>query len=114
MPIDYQDVNEDLRRVSLTGRLDTPGTEEIATKFTALVASAKRRVVIDMTAVTFLSSMGLRSLITGAKAQLQRGGRLVVLVGDNSVVAKTLEATGIDALLPMFTDAGEADKAALA
>ena len=64
--------------------------------------------------VTFLASIGIRAIITNAKAQQHRGGRMVLLVGENTTVAKTLQATGIDALVPMFTDAGEAEAAALA
>jgi hypothetical protein len=36
---------------------------------------------------------------------------LVLFVGGNPAVTKTLEATGIDALIPMFVDAAEAEKA---
>jgi len=39
---------------------------------------------------------------------------MVLFVGDNAAVAKTLQVTGIDALIPMFVDLSEADKAALA
>lgn len=114
MAIDFEDVSDDLRRISLAGRLDITGSEAIATKFAALAAAAKRRVVVDLTAVTFLASIGIRALVTNAKAQQQRGGRLVLFVGANEAVAKTLKTTGIDAVIPMFTDAAEADKAALA
>ncbi len=114
MDIEYVDINEDFRRINLSGRLDTAGSEAIATRFAVLAASAKRRVLVDLTGVNFLSSMGIRSLIANAKAQQGRGGRLVLFVGGNAAVAKTLEATGIDVLIPMFADAAEAEQAALA
>jgi anti-anti-sigma factor len=114
MTINFEDVNENFRRIAITGRIDILGTDAIATKFTALSATANRRVVVDLSAVSFLASIGIRALISNAKALQQRGGRMVLLVGDNAAVAKTLESTGIDTLLPMFTDAVEADKAALA
>jgi anti-anti-sigma factor len=114
MTIDYEDVTETFRRISISGRLDIPGTDTISAKFAALAASAQRRVVVDLTAVSFLASIGIRALITNAKALQQRGGRMVLFVGDNAAVSKTLEATGIDTLLPMFADAAAADQAALA
>jgi anti-anti-sigma factor len=114
MAIDYVDVSENFRRIVLSGRLDTLGSEAIATKFTVLAASAKHRIVVDLTAVTFLASMGIRELISNAKAQQNRGGRLVLFVGENEAVAKTLESMGIDALIPIFKDAADAEKAALA
>ena len=114
MPITYEDVSESFRRIALAGRLDGPGTEEIAVKLAALSTAAKRRVVVDLTAVSFLASIGIRAVLSSAKAAQQSGGRMVLCVGGNLAVTKTLEATGIDALIPMFADAAEAEKAALA
>jgi anti-anti-sigma factor len=113
MAIHYEDVNENIRRIFLRGRLDTAGSEQIATEFAELAASAQRRVVVCLSDVTFLSSMGIRALIASAKAQQARGGRMVLHVADNEVVARTLEATGIDALIPTFEDADDAERALL-
>lgn len=114
MTISFQDINENLRRISISGRLDIAGTDEIATKFSALAASAKRRVIVNLSTVSFLASIGIRALIANAKALQQRGGKMVLFVGENSAVTMTLETTGIDALIPMFADASEAEKAAIA
>lgn len=113
MPIEFEDISENLRHIQITGRLDIAGTAEIDAKFTTLSAISNRRVVVDLSAVTFLASIGIRSLITNAKALQQRGGRMVLFVGNNETVAKTLEVTGIDALIPMFKEIVEADKAAV-
>jgi len=114
MPIEFIDLNDTLRRITITGRLDIPGTDEIANKFAALAASADKRVVVDLSTVSFLASIGIRAIITNAKALQHRGGRMVLFVGDNATVAKTLETTGVDTLIPMFSDAAEAEKAAVA
>jgi len=114
MVITFEDASDTLRRIKLVGRLDMPGTEAISLKFTNLAASAARRVVVDLTGVSFLASIGIREFITNAKTLQLRGGRMVLFVGDNTAVAKTLQVTGIDALIPMFADLAEADKAALA
>lgn len=42
MAIEIMDVNEKLRRIALAGRLDIPGTDEIATQFAAAATSAGR------------------------------------------------------------------------
>lgn len=114
MAIDFDDSNANLRRITITGRLDIPGTDEIATKFSALAASAQRRVVVDLTGVSFLASIGIRSIISNAKALLQRNGKMVLLVAGDSTIQKTLEITGIPDLIPMFTDAVAAEAEALA
>jgi len=112
--IDSEDVNENLRIIYIKGRLDIQGTDAIGTKFTVLSATDKHRVVVDLSDVDFLASIGIRSLVTNAKAQQQRGGRMVLFVGENAPVAKVLKTTGIDTVLPMFADAAAAREAALA
>lgn len=111
MAVSYEDISEDLRRVFLSGRLDIQGTEEIATQFSEFAATSKRRVIVDFTAVTFLASIGIRALISNAKALHKLGGHMAVVVGDNHSVYKTLDAVGIDALLKTFKDFQEAEKA---
>jgi anti-sigma B factor antagonist len=112
--INFVDVSENFRRISISGRLDILGSDAIALKFTSLAVATQRRLVVDLTAVSFLASIGIRAIISNAKALQQRGGKMVLFVGDNATVTKTLEATGIDSLIPMFADAAEANKAALA
>lgn len=114
MAIEFQDISEGVRIVSISGRLDIPGTDEIATKFAALAATSARKIIVDLTGVEFLASIGIRSLIINAKACQQRGGSMFLLVGDNAQVASTLEATGIGALIPTFLTLAEAEKAATA
>jgi len=112
--INYVDVKENFRRISISGRLDILGTDQVELKFTSLAVTEQRRVVVDLTAVSFLASIGIRALISVAKALQQRGGKMVLFVGDNAAVTKTLQATGIDTLIPMFSDAVDSDKEALA
>jgi anti-anti-sigma factor len=114
MTIEYEDLTENLRRIAITGRLDIMGTQEIATRFAALACANNRRVIVDLTGVSFLASIGIRELISNAKALQQRGGLMVLFVGDNTQISKVLELTGIESLLPMYTDADEAKAAALA
>ncbi len=114
MSITFEDSNQPLRWIRLTGRLDMPGIDAISTTFAELSASTRRQIVVDLSGVSFLVSFGIREIITNAKSIQKRGGRMVIFVGDNKAVHKTLETTGIDALIPTFTDAAQADRAALA
>jgi anti-sigma B factor antagonist len=111
MAIRFDDVNENVRRIFLSGRLDTAGSEQIAAEFAELAGSAKRGVVVCLSDVTFLSSMGIRALVAGAKVLQAKGGRMVLHVDGNDVVSRTLEATGIDELIPTFEEAADAERA---
>ena len=113
MPITFDDTDPGLRQVHLSGRLDIPGIDAISPTFAELSAAPGRNVVVDLSGVTFLVSFGIRELITNAKTIQQRGGRMVIFVGDNAAVHKTLRTTGIDMLIPTFCDAAQAQRAAL-
>jgi len=113
MPISHQDIGEKLRRIAITGRLDVAGTDTVATQLAAL-AAAKNSVVVDLTSVQFLASIGIRALISTAKEVQQRGGKMVLVVAGGSSVVMSLEATGVNELIPVFRSAADAERAALA
>src|SRR5471030_1724936 len=113
MTVQHTDVTDTLRRVVLTGRLDIAGTDAISLQFAARSSSPQRRLVVDLSGVDFLASIGIRAIVANARAVQQRGSRMVLFTGDNGAVIKTLETTGIDAVIPMFADLAQAEQAAL-
>lgn len=111
MEISCEDLSPNLRRVVLAGRMDILGTDTITDRFSAYAREGKRNVVVDFTGVTFLASIGIRALISNAKALHKMGGHMALVVGENTSVARTLDATGIDALLRTYKDMKEAEQA---
>ena len=111
MSIDFVDFSAESRRIRLTGRLDIEGVKVIEDKLSELVVGDKSLLVVDLSKVEYLGSLGIRAIIFNAKARQKRGGKLVVFVGDNEEVAQTLELTGVKALVPVFSDWSEAQQA---
>jgi anti-sigma B factor antagonist len=103
MQIDITNPAPDVVQVALSGRLDLEGTQAIGDRFTFATTTRRAGVVIDLAGVTALSSIGIRLLLTAAKAQANRGGKLV-LAGPQPFVRKVLEAAGIDQVVPIVTD----------
>lgn len=93
--------------VVLRGRLDTPGVDRIEAAFSAAVSNAVRSVVVDLSAVSFLSSMGVRMIISAAKTQRSQGRKLV-LFGAQPIVLQTLKMVGLDQIIPIAPDAEQA------
>ena len=114
MSISYDDIGDNLRRISISGRLDMEGTDSVGAQLVELATAPRKGVVVDLSGVRFLASIGIRSLIQSAKAVEKRGGKLVLLVSQGSQVVMSLEATGIDQLIPIFTNDRDAEKAAVA
>ena len=113
MSASFQDVGADLRRIMVSGRLDMEGTDSVSERLMELVEAPKKGVVIDLSGVRFLASVGIRVLIASAKVVQQRGGKLALVVARGSTVSMSLEATGVDELIPVFTDGSEAEKEVL-
>lgn len=100
--ISCKDLNSAFRVISISERLDLQGTEKVEQSFLALTRTGKQNILVDLSDVTFLSSVGIRMLIAGGKALKGTGGRMVLVVGVNAAVIKTLKMTCVDAILPMF------------
>jgi stage II sporulation protein AA (anti-sigma F factor antagonist) len=96
-------------RVALTGRLDIVGAEVIALPLAAL-AGAKQNLIVDMSGVSFLASIGIRHLVSAAKVVSRRNGRLVLL-NPTELVTEVLTTSGLTNLLPIVRSESEADAA---
>ncbi len=96
--------------IVLTGRMDIQGAAAIDLRFTA-VAAANRAVVVDLGGVTFLASMGLRTLIMGAKSMRSKDGRMV-LYRPQGEVAEVLATAGLSSLMAISHDLAEAERLA--
>jgi anti-anti-sigma factor len=92
-----------LTRISLDGRLDVEGTRAIDEKFAFATSTKRLQLAVDLSAVSFLASIGLRTLLTAARAQAGRGGKMV-LVAPTDMVRKTLELAGVDGIVPIVDD----------
>jgi anti-sigma B factor antagonist len=87
-------------KVILRGRFDTTGAILIEMPFNAITRE-KPAVVVDLSAVNFLSSYGIRVLLVGAKTVKSKGGKLAILCPAGNV-AKVLEVAGASTLIPVF------------
>lgn len=92
----------DITKVTLSGRLDVLAAQKIDLQFNVIVGSRKR-VIVDLAAVPMIASMGIRTLILGAKTMKSKGGRMALLCPTEDVMT-VLEETGADSLIPIVTD----------
>jgi len=110
LELTYEDLESGIRRIRLAGRMDVDGARDIDLKFTTLTAAKQAFVIIDLALVDFLSSLGLGTLVRSAKAQMSRQGK-VVLLSPQPHVAKVLETTQVDQIVPVLYDFEEACRA---
>jgi anti-sigma B factor antagonist len=102
MQISTEEMTGGITRVALEGRLDIAGAALVDLKMN-IIAGSSKKLLIDLENVSFLGSMGLRSIVLPARAVLGRGGK-VVLFAPTEMVESVIKTSGIDSLLPVHHD----------
>ena len=102
MKMSVDTLEDGITRITLDGRMDYAA----ATEHDASLLKVARReefLLVDLSKMTFLASMGIRTLLTTAKAAKEQGGKMV-LFQPELLVAKVLKASGTDTLVPVYYD----------
>jgi anti-anti-sigma factor len=102
MEMKIENLANGVTKVSMIGRLDIIGAQEIDLHF-SVIAGSHRKVIVDLEQVTFLASMGIRTLLMGAKSMKPKGGRMALLKPILDV-EKVLISSGTDTVIPITHD----------
>ncbi len=103
MKLDYSELKSGIRLIRLEGRLDLNGTYSIEVQFVNRCAGDGVRVLVDLSGVSYVSSVGIPMLVNTAKSVVSRGGKMAFLNPQESVV-KVLELVGVSQVIPIYHD----------
>lgn len=106
MKVSVDHPRENVNRIIIDGRLDVAGAQAAEAEFNAAVAAGPN-VIVDLSLVPFVASLGIRLLVAGAQARTKLGGKMV-LMGPDEMTMKILKTTGIDQLVPVCSGLDEA------
>lgn len=79
--------------VTPQGRFDTNGAPEVERILTEYIERGEKQVVLDLSQVEYISSIGLRVILKAVMAMTRTGGR-AVLCGGNEHVRTVLLLSG--------------------
>jgi len=108
MQLHVASIENGVTKVSLSGRLDVEGALKIDNEFTE-IATQNKNVLVDLSDVPFIASLGIRTLVVGAKAAANNGGKMVLL-NPQPNVEQVLRTTHVDTVMPIIHEAGEIAK----
>jgi len=111
MQLTAHTLSSGIRVLRPAGRLDLPGEQAINLKFTAEVNGAGASLIIDLSSVTYIASIGLRLFFSNARSLKARGHRMILLQ-PSAAVEEVLRLSGVDTFSPITADAGEAERLA--
>jgi anti-sigma B factor antagonist len=81
--------------VSVSGELDLATVGLLERELDSVIGRGARRVIVDLSGVTFMDSVSLGALVRDAKRLRARGGECVV-VADDPRILRVFEITGLD------------------
>jgi anti-anti-sigma factor len=102
MNIDIEE-NDGIHLVKLEGNLDTNTAPEAQAALDELVSAGASQLLLDFTALDYVSSAGLRVLLATGK-KLKRSGGKMHLFALNETVEEVFEISGFSSIFDVFSD----------
>ena len=112
MELIVEELPDGCTRAALVGRMDIEGALAMDEQIKPL-ARLRRKLVIDLADVTFMASMGLRTLMVAARSLSEIGGR-ATLANPQPNVEKVLATSGIGDALGVYPSVSAACAALMA
>ena len=103
MRLQYSDLGDNLRLIKLSGSLDIHGVNDVELDFVRLCTAENLCVLVDLSKVDYISSIGIPLLVNSAKSVARQGGKMVLLKPKKSV-ENVLDLTGIPLIIPIYSD----------
>lgn len=107
MEIEITSLAHTQAKVVLKGRLDVAGVDRIETQFVAALVPRGLSAIVDLSHVDFVASMGLRMLISLARALSRKDARLVLFAPQEGV-REVFESVSLGDLMPIHDTEREA------
>lgn len=107
MELTVDNLEGGVRCVRLAGRLDLKGTQAVEQKFSETVGVPGESVVVDMSQVEFIASVGVRLLLSNIKALMAAGSKMVIL-NPQKMVGEVLQLSGLDSVAEIKADTASA------
>ena len=105
--MDVRPLREGLVKVTLTGRLDSPGVDRVETRFMASLVPGGNNAIIDLSQVDFVASLGIRMIVSAARSLKSRKALLAVY-GAQAKVAQVFEVVSLGQIIPICSTEAEA------
>ena len=103
MEFSVERLDNGIKKITLRGKMDIDGTNQIDLRLSAETSMERANVVVDLSEVDFMASVGIGVLVRSYKALKLRGGKMVFLK-PQKVVEMVLDRTLVNTLIPVCYD----------
>ena len=99
--------NGEVGIVRISGKLDTQSFPEAQSQLTRLVEEGTRKILVDLKGLVYISSAGLRVLLSTAKLLESNGGEIRIC-SLNDFVEEVFEISGFSTIFKVCADESQA------
>jgi anti-sigma B factor antagonist len=92
---------EEVHIISISGRIDTITSKDLEAKLNEAIEKREEKIIINLENVDYISSVGLRVLLTALKRQKDNQGSLP-LASLQPFVQNVFKMTGLDRVFQIF------------
>ena len=110
MSISQKSLTPDLQLIVIGGRLDQTQIDELESILSKSLEAGHINLLIDLSAVSYVNSSGLRCLVTSWRQARGRGGN-VSLCGLNPRISEVFNVVGFSKVFDIYPDCEAAKKA---
>jgi anti-sigma B factor antagonist len=82
-----EEIADQYIKLAMIGELDTHGQTQVSLQMTALTVPFRRDSIVDMSGVTYISSMGIGLLLNISSGLKRQGKRLIILAPQPPVLS---------------------------
>ncbi|HWR03688.1 MAG TPA: STAS domain-containing protein [Humidesulfovibrio sp.] len=93
--------------LAVAGRMDTITAPQFEAQCLACLEAGDKRLVVDLGGLEYISSAGLRSILSAAK-KLKAAGGDIAFCALSGIVAEVFAVSGFNKLMPVFATRQEA------
>ena len=106
LEIAVSELNE-VRLLEVSGRVDTISADELHAALSDSIDNGRTQLVVDLQDVEYMSSAGLRELVSALKLVNKQQGDLR-LANPSGRVMEVLELAGLDSIFKIFSSRNDA------
>ena len=97
----------DCELIAFYGELDAAAAPDLKTRLEAVTKPSASCLLIDLCGCSFIDSLGIATVVAGARAMIDKG-RAAAIACDHPSVRRTLSLTGVDEVADLYWTREEA------
>lgn len=109
MKLQVSELDGGILLIALQGKMDSAGVYTVEMDFIRHCSGSGKRILVDVSRVSYISSIGIPMLVNTAKVLMTQNGKMALLNPQKDVL-NVLEMVGVSRIIPVFHDLKMAKK----